>query len=556
MSSISRRHFVKTTTFAGMGLLVGCSLRNRFDVVILNGMVLDGTGSPAQRLDVGIADDKITALGDLQNVTANHVIDATDYIISPGFIDIHTHTDSELLVNPKAESKIRQGVTTEISGNCGSSPFPLTNDDREAMEENLREKYGLAVSWDDIDSFLTQIERAQPSMNYATFTGHGDLRAFAVGKNDIPATPEQLELMRQRLQESMEHGSIGLSTGLEYAPGSYADTAELIALNEIVAKNNGVYSTHMRNEDDRLEEAIAEALTVARETGVSLQISHLKACNQNNWHKIERVLETVNTAAESLPVRADRYPYTAYGTGLTAFLPLWSRQGDTDEVLQRLQSKSDIPKIREYTNGRGQRIGGWDRVVISDCRSDQNKQYEGQSIAAAAELNSVEAFEFIRTLLIEERNRVSIVGFAMNEENLKKVLADPLVMIGSDGNAVAPYGQLSTGKPHPRYYGTFPRVLGKYSRDENVMPLAEAVKKMTSMSAEKLGLRKRGTLKVGNYADIVVFNPKTVVDNATYTNPHQYPTGIDYVLVNGKITIAGGEHTSAQAGKVLRDFRA
>jgi len=556
MSSISRRHFVKTTTFAGMGLLLGCSLRNRFDVVLLNGMVLDGTGSPAQRLDVGIVGDKITALGDLQNATANRVIDATNYIISPGFIDIHTHTDSELLVNPKAESKIRQGVTTEISGNCGSSPFPLTKNDRKAMEENLREKYGLTISWDDINGFLSEIEKAQPSMNYATFTGHGDLRAFAVGKNDVPATPEQLQLMQRRLQESMEHGSIGLSTGLEYAPGSYADTAELISLNEIVAKNHGVYSTHMRNEDDRLDEAVEEALTVARETGVSLQISHLKACNQNNWHKIERVLDTVNTAAESLPVHADRYPYTAYGTGLTAFLPLWSRQGDTDEVLQRLQNTSDIPKIREYTNGRGQRIGGWDRVVISDCRSDQNKQYEGQSIAAAAEQNSVAPFEFIRTLLIQERNRVSIVGFAMDEDNLKKVLADPLVMIGSDGNAVAPYGKLSEGKPHPRYYGTFPRVLGKYSRDENVMLLADAVKKMTSMSAEKLGLRKRGTLKVGNYADIVVFNPKTVIDNATYTNPHQYPTGIDYVLVNGKITIANGEHTGAQAGEVLRDFRA
>lgn len=556
MSTISRRHFVKTTTVAGVGFLLGCSIRNRFDVVIKNGMVLDGTGSPAQRLDIGIVGNKITALGDLRNASANQIIDATNYVVTPGFIDIHTHTDTELIVNPNAESKIRQGVTTEVSGNCGSSPFPLTSEDRQSMEENLREKYSLSVSWDNIDGFLTQIEAAQPSLNYATFIGHGDLRAFVVGKNDIPATPDQLRLMQERLQESMEKGSIGLSTGLEYAPGSYASTAELIALNKVVAQNSGVYSTHIRNEDDRLEEAIDEALTITRETGVSLQISHLKACNRNNWQKIDGILETVNRAAETMPVRADRYPYTAYGTGLTAFLPLWSRQGDTQEILQRLQSKADLPKIREYTNGRGKRIGGWDRVVISECRSDENKKYEGKSITAAAKENNMEPFEFIRTLLIQERNHVSIVGFAMDEKNLKKVLADPLVMIGSDGNAVAPNGKLGTGNPHPRFYGTFPRVLGKYVREEKTITLPEAVKKMTSMSAKKLGLRKRGTLKIGNYADIVVFNPNTVIDNATYTDPHQYPTGIDYVLVNGKITIANGVHTGARAGEVLRSFRA
>ncbi|UCE06871.1 MAG: D-aminoacylase [bacterium] len=552
-SKISRREFAKTGTLATLGLLVGCSVRNQFNIVIKNGMVLDGSGSQAIRKDLGIIGTKIVAIDDLSTATSDQIIDADGLIIAPGFIDIHTHTDIELIVNPMAESKICQGVTTEVAGNCGASPFPLNDEDFSEMDKNVLESYDLHITWKDINGFLQVLNEKKISINYATFTGHGRLRSYIIGKNDIQPTPEQLERMKQSLVQSMENGSFGLSTGLEYAPGSYASTEELIELCKVVSKYNGVYATHMRNEDDRVEEAIQEALHICKETDTPLQISHFKACNQSNWHKVDSMLETIHNAVESgMPVTVDRYPYIAYGTGLTTFLPLWSRQGSTDEILARLQDKSLLSKIQEYAESRGERIGGWDRVVISSCFSEKNKIWEGITIQECATADSKSPFEFIRNLLLEERNRANIVGFAMNEDNLKKILSSSSVMIGSDGSAVAPYGKLSEGKPHPRYYGTFPRVLGKYCREEKLFDLATAIKKMTSMPAKKLGLQKRGIIQEGYYADITIFNPQTVIDNATFIEPHQFPTGIEYVIVNGKVTVKNGKHTEERAGKVIR----
>ena len=553
VAKITRRDFIKTGSTVALGFLAGCSVKNRFDIVIRNGLMFDGTGSPGMKLDIGIKGNKIVAIANLSSTTADLIIDANGLAVSPGFIDIHTHTDTGLLINPKAESKIHQGVTTEVAGNCGASPFPLNDEDFEEFDKNLVERYGIHVTWRDITGFLKALEEKRISINYATFTGHGDLRSYAVGKNDVEPTPEQMKQMKALLAESMENGSFGLSTGLEYTPGSYAKTDELTELCKVVSKSNGVYATHVRNEDDRVEEAIEEALQICREAEVSTEISHFKACNQNNWHKVDHMLAMIQNAANSdLPVKADRYPYIAYGTGLTIFLPLWARQGNRDEILARLQNKELIPKIQQHAETRGKRIGGWHRVVISSCFSDKNKILEGKSIQDCAKITGKEPFEFIRDILIEERNRVSIVGFAMNEDNLKKVLSSPLVMIGSDGSAVSPKGKLSEGKPHPRYYGTFTRVLGKYCREEKIFDLATAVNKMTSMPADKLGLKNRGYIKKGYFADITIFNPETVIDNATFVNPHQFPTGIEYVIVNGKVTVKNGEHIGERAGEILR----
>ena len=497
--------------------------------------------------------NKIVAIGDLKNITADTIIDANNLVVCPGFIDIHTHTDTELIVNPTADSKILQGVTTEVSGNCGYSPFPLNDTDFKELDTNIFDKYGFHVAWRDTAGFLRTIEDQNISINYATFTGHGNLRSYVVGKNDVQAIPGQLKKMKDVLERSMADGSFGLSTGLEYAPGSYASTEELIELNKVVAKMGGVYATHMRSEDDRVEEAIQEALRICKKAEVSLQISHLKACYQSNWNKIDRILEMIHDAAKSdLPVKADRYPYIAYSTGLSAFLPLWSRQGNTDEILARLNDRSHLVKIKKYVESRGEKIGGWDRVVISSCFSEGNKRWEGKSINACANELGIAPFEFIQDILIEERTRVNIVGFAMDENNLKKVLSSSLVMIGSDGNAVAPYGKLGVGKPHPRFYGTFPRVLGKYSRIEKIFDLSTAVMKMTSMPATKLGLKKRGLIAKGYFADIVVFNPETVIDNATFSDPHQFPSGIEHVIVNGNVTVSSSKHTGAKFGSVLR----
>ncbi|MBI9073020.1 MAG: amidohydrolase family protein [Melioribacteraceae bacterium] len=552
-TKLSRRTFIKTASVAGSALFMGISLSNKFDLIIKNAKIVDGSGRPVYKNDIGIIGNKVVAIDDLANSSADIILDVAGKHVSPGFIDIHTHTDKELLVNNKAESKIRQGVTTEVGGNCGSSVFPLLPKDIKDMRTSGLEKYGIEMKWKNIDEFFSALEKNKTSINYASFTGHGDIRAFTVGRNDVEPTKDQLKKMKWLISESMEMGSLGLSTGLEYSPGSYAKTDELIELCKTVASKNGVYATHMRNEDDTVEEAIQEALDIAEYSKVSLQISHLKACNKANWHKVENMLRMIGDANKSgIPVHADRYPYIAYGTGLSAFLPLWARQGNTDDVIERLKDKNQIKKIYEYTDSRGIRIGGWDRVVISSCSEKHNKKWEGMSIKdCAGECNKSE-LDFIKELLIEERLNPGIVGFAMDEKNLEKVLADNLVMAGSDGTAVAPYGKLGTGKPHPRYYGTFPRVIGKFCREDKIFDLQTAIKKMTLMPAEKLNLKNRGQIKKGYYADLVVFNFDNVIDKATFKDPHNYPTGIEKVIVNGKLTINDGVHTGALNGDIIR----
>jgi N-acyl-D-amino-acid deacylase len=552
-AKISRREFNITIAAGTLGLIAGCSSKNKFEIIIKNGLIIDGSGAGGYKKDIGITGNKIVAIDDLKNATADLIIDGEGLVVSPGFIDIHTHTDLQPLVNSRVESKIHQGVTTEVSGNCGSSPFPINDDDFQEYDKNTFEEYGIHIDWRNADGYLRRLEDHKMSNNHATLTGQGTLRSLVIGNNDVPANPQQIKEMEEMLERSMAEGSFGLSSGLEYAPGSYASTEELIALNKVVAKNRGIYATHIRSEDDLVEEAIQEALRICKEAEVSTQIAHLKAANQANWHKIDHVLDMIHDAAESgMQITADRYPYIAYSTGLTMFLPLWSRQGSTEEILARLTDSKTAGKIEAHAENKGQSIGGWDRVVISSCSLEKNKILEGKSVQSCADDLNVTPFEFIRNVLIEEDNRVSMIGFAMDEDNLKKVLSSPHVMIGSDGDAVAPTGKLSVGKPHPRYYGTFPRVLGKYAREEKIFDLATAVNKMTHMPAAKLGLQKRGLIEKDYYADIVLFNPDTVIDNASFTNPHQFPTGIDYVIVNGKITIQNGKHTGAEAGSVLR----
>ena len=553
MTKISRRTFIKSGTVASLGLLAGCSTGSDFDMIIRNGTLLDGIGNQPEKLDVGIKKDKIAAIGDFSRADADKIIDAKGLFIAPGFIDIHTHTDTELLANPKAESKIRQGVTTEVAGNCGSSPFPLRSEDQKQFHKRIRQEYGVDANWTDLKGFFRALEKHKSALNYMTFTGHGDLRTFAIGKNDTAPTRDQMKIMKKRLAQSMEFGSLGLSTGLEYAPGSYAETDELVELCKVVKDYNGVYATHMRSEGARVEEAIQEALTISRKSGASLQISHLKACNRPNWHKVDNMLKMIHEAKqEGIPVMADRYPYNAWGTGLTSFLPLWARQGNTDQVLQRLDNAKTRSRIGKYCRQRGQLIGGWDHIMISSCQTDENKRWEGKYISECIAETGQEPCDFIFELLQEERNRVNIIGFAMDENNLKKVLKDPLVVIGSDGSAVAPYGKLGNGVPHPRYYGSFPRVLGKYCREEKLFDWPIAIKKMTSQAARKLGLNRRGILKKGYFADITIFDPDTVIDRATFSEPHQYPAGIEYVIVNGKPVVVKGEHTGTLPGRILR----
>jgi len=559
---ISRRKFLKDSSRAAFTVGIGGShlilnvfdRSQEFDLVIKGGDIIDGKGHGKYSGDIGIIGETIKYIGDIPASKAGSVIDAHGLTISPGFIDAHDHTDVGLLVNPRAESHIHQGITTVVSGNCGSSPFPIPDVLYERKREDLKKAYNIDLSWREIDGFFSEIEKKGTALNYSTFLGHGSLRGAVVGFNDEIPKKEELKKMKSLIKQNIEEGALGLSSGLEYAPGSYAKISELISLCESVGEYGGIYSTHMRDEGDYLLEALEEAMSIAREAGVRLQISHFKCAYPRNWRKLDKALEKVeHSKKQGMDVFCDRYPYTAGATGLSSFnFPLWAKQGTKEDFLKRLKDHSLEPKFRKHLKKRENKIGSWDKVLISGVTTEKNRKYEGKSILECMKLTQKDAFNFMRDLLIEENDGVGQIIFMMKEENLEKVLAHPLVGVGCDSSAMAPYGKLSGGKPHPRGYGAFPRVLGKYVREKDIVPLTEMIKKMTFIPAKRFGFKKRGCLEKGYYADIVIFNEKTVIDKATYKDPHQYPEGIEFVLVNGKIVIKKGEHTGNLPGKILR----
>ena len=558
---ISRRRFLKNSSqivaAAGLGscgiLLKGCTSKKDFDLVIKSGRVFDGLGNEAVEADIGISQGLIKEIGKIPSSRGKSIIEAKNLAVSPGFIDAHEHTDLQLMVNPRAESSIHQGITTLVSGNCGGSPFPIAEEIIEETKQDLKEVYQLDLTWKDINGFLSRLETQGIALNYSTLVGQGAIRGAAMGFNDRPPKKEELERMKMMVEENIRNGALGLSTGLEYAPGSYAHPEEIAELCKVVARLGGVYATHMRDEGDTLLEALDESIENARQSGVSLQISHFKIAYPRNWHKIDAALAKIDEAKrQGISIFCDRYPYIAGSTGLSLYFPLWSRQGTTEEFLARLKDPSLQSKLRAHLAEQEDMLGSWDKVVISSVVSEENKRFEGKSILEGAREAGKNSYEFIRDILIEEKNRVGMVIFIMKEENLKRILAHPLVGVGSDGAALAPYGILGKGKPHPRHYGTFPRILGKYIREEKIVSMPEMLKKMTSLPAQKFGFENRGAILSGYYADIVVFDEDKVIDRATWTDPHQYPLGIEYVVVNGIVVIQKGEHTGNLPGKVLR----
>jgi N-acyl-D-amino-acid deacylase len=523
-----------------------------FDILIKGGTVVDGTGAPATVTDVAIIGDRIQAVGALGHAEAARVIDVAGAVVAPGFIDMHSHGDFVLPGLPTADSKVHQGFTLEVVGNCGASPAPLTP----ARRQDVIDTAALTVpalewEWTTFRSYLERLTGEGVSVNVAPLVGHGTIRILGMGTGDARATAGQLEAMQAEVRKAMDEGAVGLSTGLIYAPGMFADTDEVVRLARVAGEAGGFYASHIRGEGDTLLEAIAEAIEIGRRAQVAVQISHLKAAGRANWPKMARAIDLIETArAEGLDVTADMYPYPAGSTSLATLLPAWARVGSRDALLARLADPTERARIREALEGRGlARDAEWDGIVISGCPA--TPEHEGRTVAAIAADRGVTPSQAVVEILREAQGEADMILFMMSEENVALGLRCPWVMIGSDGEGRAATGPYATGKPHPRNYGTCPRFLGRYVREERIVSLEEAIRRMTSLPARKLGLRDRGLLQPGHLADVVVFDPATIADTATFADPHRYPDGIRWVLVNGQPVIAAGQHTGARPGRVV-----
>lgn len=561
MKKINRRKFIQSSFFISSSLLLAkSSLRaisfreRKLDILIKNGSIIDGTGYGEFIADIGIKDKKIVAIGRLNEEDAVKIIDVKGLKVVPGFIDIHSHTDADLIINPKAESKIRQGVTTEITGQDGFSWGPIGGPELELTLKNFKEQYGEELKWRTIADFLNDFSSRKFAVNIATMVGLGTIREFVIGLDDRPASNDELKRMQYELIKALEEGAIGISTGLEYTPGSFASTEELIKLCEVVPEKYRLYSSHIRNEDNFVLEAIDEAIEIARKSNSRLQVAHLKVSGKSNWKKVDQVIEKIDNASkEGIEINADRYPYVAYHTNLSSLFPLWVRDGGKEKFLERLKDNSLKIDIREYVQKKVENLDGdWDGVLITSVGEESYRGYQGKTIKQISEELGEDPFDLTTKILIGTNDNVMMMGFGMEESSTEKILAHPKVMISSDAGSHAPYPPMNNEIAHPRAYGTFPRAIARYVRERKICSLEEMIKKMTSMPANKLGIKDRGIIAENNYADIVIFDYETIQDRATFTDPHQYPSGIPYVIVNGKIVIENGEQTGELPGSVIR----
>jgi len=520
-------------------------------LVVRDGKIVDGGGNPWFKSDLEVSGQRILHIGKASASRAR-AIDASGLIVAPGFIDIHSHSDLDILVNPKAESKVRQGVTTEVFPNCGSGPAPLKGAAVELAKEELKE-LGLGLNWSRMAEYMRRIERRGISLNIALLIPHGTLRACVIGfENRKPAEKEMKE-MKALADQCMREGAFGMCTGLRYVPGSYAETDEVVDLLKVIRKYGGFYASHVRDEGDRgtYPAAIAEAVEIGEKARVPVEISHLKALGRRAWGKVKDALKIIEDARmRGVDVTCDMYPYEASGTGFMAWVPKWSHEGGFDKFLERLKDPELKRKIVEETRAVLDDRGGPERAVLT--RFPPDVLYEGKTLQEISTMKSKDPVETMLELIVEAKGETPVVNFNMLSEDVKAVMRHPAVMFGTDGYSLAPYGILGRGKPHPRSYGTYPRVLGMYVRDEGLLTVEDAIRKMTSLPAQRLGLQDRGLIKEGMCADIVVFDPEIVKDKATFTDPHQYPEGIEYVIVNGTTVIEKGKHTGALPGKVLR----
>jgi len=523
------------------------------DLLIRGGKVYDGSGDDGVLADVGISGDRIACMVETPERykgRAGKIIEAEGLSLAPGFIDTHAHSEFTLIADHRAEGKVFQGVTTEINGNCGLSAAPLLGRAGEQREQDFQEM-GIKERWATFGEYFRLLEKIHPSINYATLVGHGNIRASVIGYDDREPGEGDMREMRLLLKKGISEGAIGLSTGLIYPPGVYTKTDEIIGLADDI--NQYIYTTHMRSEGDALIESIRETLTIGKESGIRVHISHIKTGGQANWGKIDDAISVIEQAQrEGIHVTCDRYPYTAAATDLDAVLPSWAYAGGAEEELRRLKDERERYAVRGELLSQHPEDDYWDRIAISSLQLESNKWMEGKTLLTLSNAVGKSPVDFLLDILVEEKLRIGAIFYSMNEDNLARFLSLPYAMIGSDSSARSIDGPTSKGKPHPRGFGTFPRFLGRYARDRRQMSIGKAIHKMTMLPAETFGLKERGCIREGYIADLVIFDDQRIKDRATFEEPFLKPEGIPYVLVNGSPVVWEGETTGVNAGRVLR----
>lgn len=526
-----------------------------YDVIIRGGTLYDGTGNPGRAQDVGIRGDRIASVGDLSAARAALEVDAAGQAVSPGFINMLSWAVESLLVDGKSQGDVRQGVTTQIFGE-GDSMGPLSP---EMVSRRLEAQADINITWSTLAGYLQELQRRGVSQNVASFVGAATVREYVIGLEDRPATPAHLEHMRQLVRTEMEMGALGIGSSLIYAPGFYASTEELIDLCRAAAPYGGMYISHLRSEGNRLVEATEELIRIARDAGVRAEIYHLKAAGEQNWGKMDSVIRLIEQArAEGLAVTADMYTYTAGATGLDAALPPWALDGGYPALFKRLRDPVERNRIAtairtpttEWEN-LYLAAGSAERVILIEFKSEALKKHTGRTLADVARERGEDPVDTILNLVLEDQTRVGAVYFMMSEDNIRKQMRLPWVSFGSDAASMAPEPPFIRSSAHPRAYGNFARLLGKYVREEGVIPLEEAVRRLTGLPATNLGLTDRGYLKPGMFADVVVFDPAAIIDRATFDSPHQYAVGVRHVFVNGGHVLRDGEHTGATPGRAI-----
>ena len=530
----------------------------KYDLLIKNGLVIDGSGRPGYRADVAIKGDRVVQIGKLKTVGGAREIDATNMVVAPGFIDMLGQSETYLLIDPRAMSKVMMGVTTEVTGE-GESIAPL-NERLIKEQEDFNRRYKLTIDWRTLGKYFKRLEKQGSGVNLATFVGATQVREYVVGFDNRPPTPAELEQMKQLVAAAMKEGALGLSTSLQYVPARFAKTEEIVELAKVARQYGGIYATHQRSEANALDESLAEVFQIARQAKIPVEIWHLKTAYKKNWGRMPEVLAKINRArAAGLDITADIYPYIAGSTSLSACLPPWALEGGTEKMLSRLKEPAIRERLKKEITTDSKEweniylgSGGPSGVLIGSVVNSDLDALQGKRISQIAEEQGKDPLDALFDLILADHGQTSAIYFMMSEDDMRAAMRAPFVSFCTDSGSRANDGPLAGSKSHPRGWGSYPRILGRYVRDEHLLTLEEAVHKMTGLPAKRVGLQDRGLLLAGSYADITIFDPKTVIDRATFEMPNQHPTGINYVIVNGQISVDNGQRTSALAGQVLR----